>query len=179
MAADAGASEPAVGAVLAPGLLGFLLGLAHRARRRAWEEDIADLELTAPQAPLLRLVAASPGTGVRRLALALGTDPMNARRISEALIAEGLCVATRDPLDARRRPLHPTAKGLELSEELSRRAEAEDRRLLGALRPDRYRTLVQALEALLAAPAWSGASRQSARPAPTARPGRDASPAGS
>jgi hypothetical protein len=36
--------------------------------RGAWEEKIADLGLTAPQAALLRAVAQRPGSGLRELA---------------------------------------------------------------------------------------------------------------
>ena len=56
---------------MAPHGVGFLLGVAHRARRRAWEAELADLDLTAPQAAVLRRIAAQPGSGVRRLARAV------------------------------------------------------------------------------------------------------------
>ncbi|MDA8147552.1 MAG: hypothetical protein M0Z93_02080 [Actinomycetota bacterium] len=53
----------------APQGVGFLLDVAHWARRRAWEASLADLGLAAPQAAVLRLVGARPGSGVRRLAV--------------------------------------------------------------------------------------------------------------
>src|SRR5579875_1695760 len=79
--------------------VGFLLGAAHRARRRQWEACLADLGLTAPQAAVLRLITGEPGRGVRHLARRLGTDPMNAQRIVETLVADGLCQIRRDPAD--------------------------------------------------------------------------------
>lgn len=132
------------------GGVGFLLGAAHRARRRQWETCLADLGLTAPQAGVLRLVAARPGLGVRRLAHQLGTDPMNAQRIVEALTADGLCEARRDPADARRRPLHPTPRGRRLAAAVTASADEAEHELADALGPADYRALLAGLEALLA-----------------------------
>src|SRR5487761_1152378 len=134
---------------LAPHGLGYLLGIAHRARRRAWEAELADLGLTAPQAALLRLIAARPGSGVRRLARELGTDPMNTQRISETLIAAGLCQPRRDPGDARRRPLHPTGRGRELADVIARRAAGSEQQLAAALGAPAYHALVAGLHDLL------------------------------
>jgi len=130
--------------------VGFLLGLAHRARRRSWEAALADLGLTAPQAAVLRLVAARSGSGVRHLSRLLGTDPMNTHRISETLIAADLCYGQADPRDARRRPLYATAKGFALAKEVSVRASQEETRLLAAIGRRHYDALRQGLEALLA-----------------------------
>jgi DNA-binding MarR family transcriptional regulator len=134
---------------LAPHGLGYLLGIAQRARRRAWEAELADLGLTAPQAALLRLIAAQPGSGVRRLARELGTDPMNTQRISETLIAAGLCETRRDAGDARRRPLHPTGRGWELADVVARRAADSEQQLAAALGASAYHTLVAGLHDLL------------------------------
>lgn len=133
----------------APQGLGFLLGKAHRARKRAWEAELADLGLTAPQAALLRAVTADPGSGVRRLAGVLGTDPMNVQRIAEALIAAGLCMAARDPTDARRRPLHPTTEGQRLAELVARRAATTEQSLRAMLGPQSYGAVIDALQQLL------------------------------
>jgi MarR family transcriptional regulator for hemolysin len=135
--------------VSAPDGLGYLLGIAHRARRRAWEASLADLGLTAPQAALLRLIAARPGSGVRRLARELGTDPMNIQRISETLITAGLCEPRRDPGDARRRPLHPTDRGRGLADVIDRRAADSEEQLAAALGAPAYHALVAGLHDLL------------------------------
>lgn len=129
--------------------VGYLLGVAHRARRRAWEADLSGLELTAPQAALLRLIAAQPGGGVRHLARDLGTDPMNVQRIAETLIAAGLCESGRDPQDARRRPLHATDKGSQLAGEVARRAHNTEQHLAVALGTDHYHALLAGLHALV------------------------------
>lgn len=141
--------RPAADGDVAPDGLGFLLGVAHRGRRRAWETRLADLEITAPQAALLRLVTAQPGQGVRQLARRLGTDAMNARRVAETLIAAGLCQAGQDPGDARRRPLHPTDKGRVLAGEVARRAEQAEADLIEALGDGPYGRLLGGLRALI------------------------------
>lgn len=143
-------TPPAIGCgELAPHGLGYLLGTAHRARRRAWEAELADLGLTAPQAALLRLIAARPGSGVRRLARELGTDPMNIQRISETLITAGLCEPRRDPGDARRRPLHPTGRGRELAGVIACRAADSEQQLAAALGAPAYHALTAGLHVLL------------------------------
>jgi len=134
---------------VAPEGLGFLLGVAHRTRRRAWEAELTDLGLTAPQAALLRLVVAQPGRGVRRLASELRTDPMNVQRVAVTLIAAGLCEHRRDPDDARRRPLHPTDAGIRRSAALADRARRAEQELFGALGPERYHDLCNGLLALV------------------------------
>lgn len=130
--------------------IGFLLGAAHRTRRRQWESCLADLGLTAPQAAVLRLIAARPGRGVRHLARQLGTDPMNAQRIVETLIAAGLCEPRTDPADGRRRPLYPTPRGGHLAKTVTGRASKSEQALADALGTSLYRTLVLGLQALIA-----------------------------
>lgn len=140
---------PAPQSSLAPRGLGFLLGVAHRAHRRAWEAELAELGFTAPQAALLRLIASAPGRGVRQLARQLGTDPMNVQRVAESLIAAGLSEARHDPGDARRRPLHPTELGVRRADALARMAESAEGELVRALGAERYGALLDGLRALI------------------------------
>ncbi|MDA8261432.1 MAG: MarR family winged helix-turn-helix transcriptional regulator [Actinomycetota bacterium] len=130
--------------------IGFLLGTAHRARRRLWEAQLADLGLSAPQAAILRLITAEPGCGIRELARRIGTDPMNARRIVESLLEGGLCESRPDPDDARRRPLYPTPRGRVLAQAVADRARRDEQNLLSALGEDGYESLVAALRTLIA-----------------------------
>lgn len=140
---DSSGSDPA------PQGLGFLLGKAHRARKRAWEAELADLGLTAPQAALLRALTAEPGSGVRHLARTLGADVMGIQRIAGTLIAAGLCVTAQDPADARRRPLHLTAEGKRLAKIVTHRAAAAEENLSIVLGPQRYAAMVNGLQQLL------------------------------
>jgi DNA-binding MarR family transcriptional regulator len=143
-------AAPTAATDVAPQGLGFLLGVAHRTLRRAWEADLADLELTAPQAALLRLIAAQPGQGVRQLARDLGTDPMNVQRIAEILRAASLCELRQDPSDARRRPLYPTDMGSRLATIVAQRAASTEQGLTEALGAARYAMLLTGLRALIA-----------------------------
>jgi DNA-binding MarR family transcriptional regulator len=86
---------------------------------------------------------------VRRLARTLGTDAMNVQRIARTPIAVGLCVATQDPADARRRPLHPTAEGKRLAKVVAHRAATTEENLSVVLGPQRYATVVNPLQRLL------------------------------
>ncbi len=104
--------------------LGFRLGRAHRIVRGAWQAQIGDLGLSGAQASVLRAVAEHPGVGLRELARALGTDPMNAKRLADGLEAEGLLVSSADAGDRRLRVLEPTDAGLALASEVRQRALA-------------------------------------------------------
>ena len=109
--------------------LGFRIGRAHRLLRPLWEEAIADLGLSVPQAALLRAVAQWPGCGLRELARRTGTDAMNAKRLADHLECAGRLVSESDPGHRQRRVLRPTPEGAELARELVRRAQAHQRRL--------------------------------------------------
>jgi DNA-binding MarR family transcriptional regulator len=145
------AAIPADTTDVTPQGLGFLLGVAHRTLRRAWEADLADLGLTAPQAALLRLICAQPGRGVRQLARDLGTDPMNVQRIAELLRVSGLCELGEDPTDARRRPLYPTDRGRQLAAMVARKAGSVEDALAEALGQEQYHTLLSGLRDLITA----------------------------
>ena len=150
MSSFSGQGEPGPGGdELGLGGVGFLLGAAHRAHRRQWEAQLADLGVSAPQAAVLRAIAAEPGQGVRGIARRIGTDPMNAQRIIESLLAAGLCQAGHDPGDARRRPLHPTPEGGRVAEEVAGRARLAERHLADTLGEEGYRSLLAALEILI------------------------------
>jgi DNA-binding MarR family transcriptional regulator len=127
----AGLSQEAGGPALEAGL-GFRLGRAHRMLRAAWEQVIADLGLSPPQAALLRAVAQRPGCGLRELARLMHTDAMNAKRLADHLERAGLVASSSDPGHRQRRVLRLTGPGAALAGELARRA-AEHQRSLACL----------------------------------------------
>lgn len=137
------------GSGFGPRELGFLLGQAHRARRRAWEAGLSDLGLTGPQAAVLRAISAAPGAGIRQLARLLITDPMNVQRLAESLTAAGLCELRRDPADARRRPIYPTDRGKRLAATVGGRATESEQDLVTALGASDYEALRGQLQRLL------------------------------
>lgn len=140
--------------------LGFQLGRVHRSLREAWEQQIADLGLSAPQAALLRVVCEYPRSGIRELARRMRTDPMNAKHLADRLEEAGLLRSVADPSHRQRRELVPTDDGQALAHNVSERAAAwEGRlaRLVGAYELDELRRLLARLERILGA----GAERSS------------------
>lgn len=115
--------------------LGFRLGRAHRLLRAAWEQVIADLGVSPPQAALLRAAAQQPGCGLRELARLMHTDAMNAKRLADHLERAGLVASSSDPGHRQRRALRPTVRGAALAGELDRRAAEHQRRLASLIGP--------------------------------------------
>jgi DNA-binding MarR family transcriptional regulator len=129
--------------------LGFHLGQAHRAVREIWEERLADLGLSGPQAVVLRAVGQGPACGVRELARRAGTDVANAKRLVDHLESAGLVRSTADPHHRQRRPLVLTSAGEALAAEVSRRAALWERELTSRLGPAEVAQLHQLLDQLL------------------------------
>lgn len=116
--------------------LGFRLSRLARRLRHAWTEALDPLELSPPQAAVLRGVAGSPGSSVRAVARRLGADPMNVKRCVDVLEARGLLASGHDPSDRRPRTLAVTPAGAEVAHEVERLAAAQDAWLTEALPAD-------------------------------------------
>ena len=132
--------------------IGPAVGRANRALREAWEEQISDLGLSAPQALVLRLVHEQPGCGLRELARRARTDAMNARRVTEHLVANGLVISQAGPGHRQRRSLRTTPQGTALAEEVARRAAAWDSHLavlLGRSGTERLQAVLSRLDRVL------------------------------
>ncbi len=172
--APAGSAETsqATGELALEAGLGFRLGRAHRLLRAAWEQIIADLGLSPPQAALLRAVAQQPGCGLRELARRVQTDAMNAKRLADHLERAGLVSSSADPGHRQRRALWPTGQGTELAAELARRAAKHQRwlaRLIGPADVARLLGLLDRLEAAAASgppPGSVARCREEVRAAP-------------
>ena len=128
--------------------IGFLVGRLHRRLRAHWERSIADLGLSAPQAAALRAAQQNPGVPMRALARALGTDPMNGRRLALALERLGLLEIRGSRSDVRAREVFPTPAGTELAIRLDQRARAQQRALIEELGEERAAALRMLLERL-------------------------------
>jgi DNA-binding MarR family transcriptional regulator len=100
------------------GGVAFLLAQlgAHAAARFA--ERVAELDLTPPQAGLLRLLSATPGRSQRELADALGVPPSRFVPFADALEQRGLIERRRNPDDRRLHAVHLTAAGEDLLDRL-------------------------------------------------------------
>jgi DNA-binding MarR family transcriptional regulator len=129
--------------------LGFLLGVAHRGRRRVWEAQLSDLGISPPQAALLRLVSRRPGGGIRELARHMVNDPMIVQRLADTLVDKGLVETRADPTDARRRPLYLTVVGKQLAAVIIDRAADAEQQLKVRLGGDSYISLMDALSRLV------------------------------
>ncbi|HET9093045.1 MAG TPA: MarR family transcriptional regulator [Acidimicrobiales bacterium] len=132
--------------------IGFRMGRSHRLLRDAWAGQIADLELTPPQAALLRVICERPGVGLREAARLLHTDPTNTKHLADHLERTGLVHSEPDPAHRQRRGIHPSKEGLALAREVAGRAHAWHRRLsklIGTAEMDRLQGLLGHLEQVL------------------------------
>lgn len=141
------------GASLLESALGFRMGRAHRHLREGWEQTIADLGLSAPQAAMLRTICERPGLGLRELARAVRTDPMNAKRLADHLEQRDLVRSSDRSSLHQRRDFVPTDEGLALGVQVAERARAWEQHLselLGAGELEELKGLLAHLEDVLA-----------------------------
>jgi DNA-binding MarR family transcriptional regulator len=121
---------------------------AHAARRFA--DRVAELDLTPPQAGLLRAVAARPGQSQQALAAHLGTPPTRLVALVDGLEERGAVERRRNPEDRRLYALYLTPEGEELLAAVGRVAAAHEQAMLAALDDDE-RVRLRALLARLVA----------------------------
>ncbi|WP_245617458.1 MarR family winged helix-turn-helix transcriptional regulator [Amycolatopsis taiwanensis] len=104
---------------------------AHAAQRFA--ERIVKLDLTPPQAGLLRIVAAQPGQSQQMIAGQLGTPASRVVALVDGLQERGLVERRRNPEDRRNYALHLTGKGRQLLRRLGRLARQHDEAICAGL----------------------------------------------
>lgn len=121
---------------------------AHAARRFA--DRVAELDLTPPQAGLLRAVAVLPGQSQQALAAHLGTPPTRLVALVDGLEERGAVERRRNPEDRRLHALYLTPAGEKLLADVGRVAVAHEKALLTALdaaEREQLRTLLARLVA--------------------------------
>lgn len=128
--------------------LGFQLGRVHRLVRTAWERELADLGLTAPQAAVLRTLSRDSATGIRELSRRLEMDPMNAKRVVDLLEERGLLRSRSDTAHRQRRVVETTNEGETLARVIRARADAWDAELVAMIGADDTATLLTLLSRL-------------------------------
>lgn len=128
-----------------PGGVGFLLAQVGAHAAHHFAEAIAKLDLTPPQAGLLRLLIAQPGRSQRELADALGMPPSRFVPFADTLEERGLIERRRNPRDRRLHALHLTPAGRELLGDLSIAARENEDDLCAALNPGERTQLVTLL----------------------------------
>ncbi len=131
--------------------IGFRLSRAARTLRIAWAERLSPLELSPPQAAVLRSLLDHDRTGIRGVARLLATDPMNVKHLADHLEEAGLIVSEADPADRRTRSLTLTSRGRELAAEVEGLVEEQERWLAARLGEEGMTGLATALSTLEAA----------------------------
>ncbi len=125
--------------------LGFRLSRLVRAMRTAWSRELSSVDLTPPQAAVLRGVADTDGISIRALARLLGGDPMNVKRCVDEVEQRGLLLSGTAEGDRRPRVLTITEKGRILAGKVDRLVKEQDDSLTTALgasaRPEFERAL--------------------------------------
>ncbi|HUW79234.1 MAG TPA: MarR family transcriptional regulator [Candidatus Nanopelagicaceae bacterium] len=136
---------------LAPKLsvsMGFRLSRIARMRRLAWSSTLQVLELTPPQASVLRGVSDAPATSLRSLARTLGTDAMTTKRCIDELERRGLLTSTSSATDRRPRLLQLTEPGRELVTKVHIYVEQQEAELRALFSADEFGQFVVLLDRL-------------------------------
>lgn len=96
-----------------------LLEAAHRALLAEPDRRLASLGLSRNHQRLLHVVARQPGITMARLQGTVKLSKQSLSRLLKELEARDLIVRRPDRRDRRQRPIHLTARGSELDEELN------------------------------------------------------------
>ncbi|WP_204009293.1 MarR family winged helix-turn-helix transcriptional regulator [Virgisporangium aurantiacum] len=104
---------------------------AHAAAR--FKERIAELDLAAPQAGLLRMIAVTPGLSQQAYATRLGTPPSRFVTLVDGLEARGLVERRRGEPDRRLYALHLTEAGQQMMRRIGAVGRAHENALCEAL----------------------------------------------
>ncbi|MEU9498909.1 MarR family winged helix-turn-helix transcriptional regulator [Streptomyces sp. NPDC048196] len=119
----------------------FLLAQLGAHAAGLFAERIAGLDLTPPQAGLLRLMARTPGRSQRQLAADLGMPPSRFVPLADELEERGLIERRKNPNDRRLHALHLTEQGERLLAELHQAGAAHEQHVCEALSPEEHRQL--------------------------------------
>lgn len=127
----------------------FLLTQLGTHAAQAFAARIAELDLTAPQAGLLRAVAVEEGRSQQALAQHLGTPATRLVALVDGLEQRGALERRRNPDDRRLHAVYLTEAGRELLAEVGRVAREHDDAVLHPLDPAERGQLVDLLSRLV------------------------------
>jgi DNA-binding MarR family transcriptional regulator len=113
----------------------FLLTQLGTHAAQEFATRVAKLDLTPPQAGLLRAVALGPGRSQQELARHLGTPATRLVALVDGLEQRGLVERRRNPDDRRLYAVHLTETGRRVMTRLSRVAREHDDAMLDGLDP--------------------------------------------
>lgn len=156
--------------------LGFRLSRLTRTMRAGWAQQLEEVDLTPPQAAVLRGIAGRPGCSLRALARTLGAEPMRAKRCIDDLEHRGLVESAHRGGDRRPRALVLTAGGRALARRVDILVRQQELHLDVVLGPRRRAGLEEALTVLEADLGLHGVDRSaSATPEEPLHPMNDSS----
>lgn len=131
--------------------LGFRLSRATRKLRSVWAIELAGLELSAPQAAVIRALSAHPSSGIRAVARILETDPMNVKHLVDQLESRDLLSSSVQKPDRRARALQLTSQGEILAREVESAVRGQEAWFASVLGPAGKHSFESALADLEAA----------------------------
>ncbi len=114
----------------------FLLAQLGAHATTLFAARIAALDLTPPEAGLLRIVATEPGLSQQAIAGRLGTPPSRLVLLVDGLEGRRVIERRRNPEDRRNHALHLTAEGGRLMGQLGRAAAAHEEAVCAVLEAD-------------------------------------------
>ncbi|MCX4090987.1 MarR family winged helix-turn-helix transcriptional regulator [Nocardia sp. alder85J] len=144
-------TNPETGGPPRGGGVGFLLAQIGAQATSRFAERVAALDLTPPQAGLLRLLAVSPGRSQRELADALGLPPSRFVPFADTLERRGLIERRRNPDDRRLHAVYLTGQGEELLGRLREVGMAHEQAMCEGLDPGEREQLRGLLQRVAAA----------------------------
>jgi DNA-binding MarR family transcriptional regulator len=130
------------------GSMSFLLTQLGTFAAGRFAERIAALDLTPPQAGILRAIAVGPGRSQQALSEQLGLLPSRVVAFVDDLEQRGYVERRRNPGDRRLYALHLTDRGLELMAEIGVIGKAHEAEITDGLTPAQRAALGEALQAL-------------------------------
>lgn len=139
------ATDDEAGRSAAQGGAAFLLAQLGAHATRLFAARIAALDLTPPQAGLLRMLAAGPGRSQRQLADDLGMPPSRFVPFADELEERGLIERRKNPGDRRSYALHLTETGGRLLAGLRDAGMAHEQDICAALSAEEHRQLTALL----------------------------------
>jgi len=134
------------------GGIAFLLSQLGQCATEQFAARIADLDLTPPQAGILRAAAVAPGRSQQALSDELGLAPSRVVAFVDDLEARGLVERRRNVEDRRLYALHLTGHGGEVMRELAALATAHEEEFTSSLTAAQRDDLSNLLGSLAGAP---------------------------
>ncbi|MGC8466098.1 MAG: MarR family winged helix-turn-helix transcriptional regulator [Acidimicrobiales bacterium] len=128
--------------------VGFRLNRVARALRRSWALELEPLNLTPPQAVLLRALSEEPRCSIRCLSRRIGQDAMSTKRATDCLESRGLLRSAHRGTDRRPRQLELTDEGNRVAALVRTKARHREEALRAALAHEHLDALSAALTSL-------------------------------